>query len=116
MTRREDGFRVADRHQVRIESLEKKLRHAIDERDAARSDCNQARRMALTLGQSLEQAQHAALISDKRAAAARQSLEVVLAETRHELERMGAQLQAEMERRTIGARLRRMFTPAGSTE
>jgi hypothetical protein len=111
VSRREDGFRVADRHQVRIEALEKKLRRAIEERDAARAGENTAKRLALTLGKSLEDAQHAAVMADQRAAAARASLEAVLAETRRELAQMRTRLQAELEeieRGTIRARLGRL--------
>lgn len=106
MSRREDGFRVADRHQVRIEALEKKLRRAIDERDLARAGENTAKRMALAIGKSLEDAQHAKLVSDRSAQAARASLEAVLKDTRGELERMRARMQVELERRTIRARWR----------
>lgn len=106
MSRREDGFRVADRNQVRIEALEKKLRRAIDERDAARAETNQAKRLSLTLNKSLEDAHHAKLVSDRAAAAARASLEAVLKDTRGELERMRARMQLELERRTIRSRLK----------
>lgn len=106
---REQGFRLADRNQVRIEALEKKLRRAIDERDAARAETNQAKRMALTLDKALEDAQHAKLVAERASAAARASLEAVLKETRGELERMKARMQLELSRRTIRSRLRAVW-------
>lgn len=108
--RREEGFRVADTHQVRIESLEKKIIRMRDERDLAHAETNNAKRLALALGKSLEEAQHAAVMADQRAGAARASLEAVLSETRRELNRMAAELQADLERRTIRARLGRLFS------
>lgn len=107
MSRREEGFRVADTRQVRIESLERKVKVLREERDAARAETNTAKRLALSLDRQATDARGAAAIHEQAAIIARQNLRIASESMARDLKQLQASLAEEIAHRSIRARVKR---------
>lgn len=109
MSRREEGFRVADTRQIRIESLERKVKVLREERDVARAELNQAKRLVLNMERSSTEARGAAAVHEQAAIIARQNLRIASESMARDLRQLRERLAEEVARGSVRARITRWW-------